>query len=436
MLLVVLDFAFRATIFIISLFTLSCPLSLYSSVPLFTEIQRTRIRSQISMRVLPSTADGDERDWLRSWVPFVDSLRSQGDYYLQSQEHTLAKSEIVVLFLAERYDKGMRAKQATAPLGAVRHKFLKEGLSTDFLESKIVVAAREGCKLRSADLRTKAESNGDKSALPTPEGVFERMRLTHWCGMNWESGSHMTSKSAYLANMLAFDVIGGRVKQYTMKTPKGEDHCIKCQDLVFVAVPSGETEASTTTRVGLKIDANFPNVDSRRILACDFRQVSAKGKAIHDVKTIGRRTFAESQFLDDMIEWCQRSGVRHGDDLFTRYSTAANGIVSRRSLQSKDVAKAKAEVVSSLGLDHRFALTHGSRKGGISQMNSCGSSRVDRLTRANHSERSSVSENVYIFKMTGVGALGLSDSVDDNKKLSIEDCRRIGNVFSGSSGTA
>ena len=89
------------------------------------------------MRVLPSTADGYERDWLRSWVPFVDSLRSQGDYYLQSQEHTLAKSEIVVLFLAERYDKGMRAKQATAPLGAVRHKFLKEGLSTDFLESKI-----------------------------------------------------------------------------------------------------------------------------------------------------------------------------------------------------------------------------------------------------------------------------------------------------------
>ena len=37
--------------------------------------------------------------------------------------------------------------------------------------------------------------------------------------------------------------------------------------------------------------------------------------------------------------------------------------------------------------------------------------------------------------MTGVGALGLSDSVDDNKKLSIEDCSRIGNVFSGISGT-
>ena len=106
------------------------------------------------MRVLSSSADGYERDWLRSWVPFVDSLMSQGDYYLQSQE-----LEIVVLFLAERYDKGMRAKQATAPLGAVRHKFLKEGLSTDFLESKIVVAAREGCKMRSADLRTKAESN-------------------------------------------------------------------------------------------------------------------------------------------------------------------------------------------------------------------------------------------------------------------------------------
>ena len=136
-----------------------------------------------------------------------------------------------------------------------------------------------------------------------------------------------------------------------------------------------------------------------------------------------------------MIKWCQRSGVRHGDDLFTHYSTAANGIVSRRSLQSKDVANAKAEVVSSIDLDHRFALTHRGRKGGISQMNSCGSSRVDRLARANHFKKSSVSENVYILKMTGVGALGLSGSVDDNKKLSIEDCRRIRDVFSGSSGT-
>ena len=61
-----------------------------------------------------------------------------------------------------------------------------------------------------------------------------------------------------------------------MKAPKGEDHCIKCQDLVFLAVPSGDTEASTTTRVGLKIDVKFPNIDSRRILACDSRQVSAK----------------------------------------------------------------------------------------------------------------------------------------------------------------
>ena len=94
------------------------------------------------------------------------------------------------------------------------------------------------------------------------------------------------------------------------------------------------------------------------------------------------------------------------------------------------------EVVSSLGLDHRFAMTHGSRKGGISQMEAFGSSREDRLARANHSMKSSVSENVYIFKMTGVGALAMSDLGSSSKVLSIEDCKRIGNVFSGSSGTA
>ena len=40
-------------------------------------------------------------------------------------------------------------------------------------------------------------------------------------------------------------------------------------------------------------------------------------------------------------------------------------VTQRRSLQSKDVAKATAEVVSSFGLDRRFAMTHGSRNGNI-----------------------------------------------------------------------
>ena len=58
----------------------------------------------------------------------------------------------------------------------------------------------------------------------------------------------MTRKSAYLANVLAFDVTGGRVKQYMRKDPKGEDHCVKCQDSIFVAVLVGEAEAATTVR--------------------------------------------------------------------------------------------------------------------------------------------------------------------------------------------
>ena len=50
-----------------------------------------------------------------------------------------------------------------------------------------------------------------------------------------------------------------------MRAPEGVNHCIKCEDLVFVALPSRETEASTTTRVGVKTDVNFPNIGSRFI---------------------------------------------------------------------------------------------------------------------------------------------------------------------------
>ena len=83
--------------------------------------------------------------------------------------------------------------------------------------------------------------------------------------------------------------------------------------------------------------------------------------------------------------------MRHGDNLFTGYSTGINGAISRRSLLSKDVSKAKMEVTSSLGLDH------GSWKGVISQMEACGSYREDCQARADHSTKSSLPETKPIL---------------------------------------
>ena len=72
----------------------------------------------------------------------------------------------------------------------------------------MVRAAREGCKMRADDLRKRAESDRDNSALPTPEEVVDLKRIPHWCAIRWESGKGMTRKSAYLANVLVFDVTG------------------------------------------------------------------------------------------------------------------------------------------------------------------------------------------------------------------------------------
>ena len=98
----------------------------------------------------------------------------------------------------------------------------------------------------------------------------------------------------------------------------------------------------------------------------------------------------------------------------------SNGIVVKRSLLAKDVNTAKK-----LAAEETFSHPHGNRKGGISQMALSGMDRGEVLSRANHSVKSSTSERVYQYKMSGPGESAVRGSSNRTTALSVADCRRI-----------
>ena len=299
-----------------------------------------------------------------------------------------------------------------------------------FLDDERVSASRKGCTLRAVDLRHKREAQKDRSALPMPQAMLSVIRETNWVGLGWSTAADLDKRAAYLGNALSFDM-ALRVGSCTRKEPSREDHCIKSQDWSFVLLPEGTTDGATTEeRIILKVGEALSMVDPTRVVAMDLMQVSVKGGENHHVKSIGRRSVHEAQLLEDMVAWAQKSGVAFGEDFFTRRALDRRGNWSKRSLLAKDINAAKRVATESLGLSGRFGQSHGSRKGGISQMASSGMDRNELLSRSNHSVKSSTSERVYQYRMSGPGALAVGEK-NGATALSVADCRRIDAASSG-----
>ena len=351
--------------------------------------------------------------------------------FLHSAENDEIRVKIICLFIASRYNEGLRETQVTGVLGAIRHIFVVVGVCTKFMDDDRIGASRKECVLRAADLRKKRELHKEHSALPMPQEMLTTIRESYWEGLGWSTTDDLDKRAAYLGNALSFDM-ALRVGSYTRKEPRGEDHCIKSQDWCFILLPEGITdENGTEERVVLRVGEELKSIDAGRVVAMDLMQVSVKGGENHSVKSIGRRSPSESQLLDDMIAWAQKSGVMFGEDFFTRRTLDKRGNLVSRSLLAKDVSTAKRIAAESLGLSERFSLPHGNRKGGISQMASCGVERSDLLSRSNHSTQSSTSERVYQYRMSGPGALAVGGLTIGTAALSVADCKRIDAASSG-----
>ena len=103
----------------------------------------------------------------------------------------------------------------------------------------MIATARVACKLKPEELRERSDRGTTASVkLPVCESILVGMKARMWTGRGW-IGTDMRDRMTYIGCMWAFEM-GARVSEYTTPEPGGVDHCIRVDDLTFIAVlPSG-----------------------------------------------------------------------------------------------------------------------------------------------------------------------------------------------------
>ena len=121
------------------------------------------------------------------------------------------------------------------------------------------------------------------------------------------------------------------------------------------------------------------SVTADMVLGFDMLIVSGKTSECHVTRSV-KNSGGNPVSRGHLCWYCQNSGVGLKDDIYTRVSSDSRGVTRKRSLLSRDVNSAMIEAVALLGLNPRFALSHGKRKGGITTtMAASGASREEIL---------------------------------------------------------
>lgn len=224
----------------------------------------------------------------------------------------------------------------------------------------------------------------------------------------------MRERMTYIGCMWAFEM-GARVSEYTTPEPESVDHCVRLNDLIFVAVfPSGTRSLYSSELAGLGVAggvAGRPNVAE-----CRATGATAKGKALIKPKIVRRRSLEESRFLDDLIDFLVHSGSTSKDE---RFSYRCEGCTHVK-LRAKDVRQALKNACEENDLDPNYFSSHSLRKGAITEMRCLGASEDDRRDRGNYAPNSQVMNLTYDYGVV-IGPLASNSGY----KPTIECIRRL-----------
>ena len=355
---------------------------------------RLELSRFIGRSVLPNTNRVYDKCW-EQWILYLKSEVNEDDPFVSSTGDE-EKASLVAVMMLRRHEQGLRGKQATSFTAAIRLRFSQQGISTDFLNSAVIATARAACKPKPEELRERKDGGAAASVkLPVCESILVDMKARLWTGRGW-TGADMRDRMTYIGCMWAFEM-GARVSEYTTPEPGGVDHCVRVDDLTFVAVfPSGSRtlRGSELAGVGM-VDsaAGRPNV-----VECRATAVTSKGKTLIKPKIIGRRSVEESRFLDDLMDFIVYSASTGKDELFSFRCEAS----TRVKLRSKDVREALKRACEENGLDPNYFSSHSLRKGAITEMRSLGASEDDRRDRGNYAPNSQVMNSTYDYG-AGIG---------------------------------
>jgi len=266
-----------------------------------------------------------------------------------SKQHRVQE---VVLFYQYLYEvRKLREVQAAGIMRGLAFCVEVEGYDVDFFHSPLVARALKACARNSKEARAYNEVKLERDKNPVSMSVLGKVREMYWANRQWTSRDDVNAKGSWLAIALGFD-LGARIGNVTRADgPCQQDHSIRGIDVSFevvnitgqtVEVKGGEALRYVITSGHL----DYTTAVKGALLTLVSSKTSRSVKTQMIPKLIGRRSVAENQLLDDLLEWMMKSGTLDSDELLTRYHEG-----HRRTTTRKDANTALKAAAATLGLN-------------------------------------------------------------------------------------
>ena len=358
----------------------------------------TFLKSSVTRRTVKTY----EGQW-RHWCKFLIEELGETCPLLKDWPET-QKSMAIALFLQNRHQGGSREKQATAVTAGVRFHFITALLSTTFLDSPMISAARAACRLTVKELRDKKDGPPDTTTkVPICEDILSDLRRKMWEGRGWER-KDIDFRMTYVGCTWGYEM-DARVSEYTSHEVDAEDHCVRCRDLIF-SVVSGSEDFQVVGGGAFFQEVRLGQYLTSSVAGFQVQASSQKTGAPVKAKVVGRRSLEEAQFLNDLVSFMAYSGAKPMDELFCRYLTRKNSDrCDRKTLTGRMVRDAVKGICVDAGLPPDYFSSHSLRKAATTQMRAMGVSESDMLDRGGYVAGSQVMRHVYDYHSGAQGPL-------------------------------
>jgi hypothetical protein len=235
----------------------------------------------------------------------------------------------------------------TNSISAIAYKFKVNFHEIGFLSSPIIAMAKRSCQLSGRIANLNREKH---RRLPVTHDMIQWLKQYYW-------GVDIDRSMTYIAITLAYNFML-RSSEYIYSS--STSHAIRAEDLEFIS----------NNNIRIKpwnIKSNLLFITSAVLVIRSSKSDNlGKGRYLH----LGRNSALESDFLNNLIQWCGESGLNSQDPLFTRYKSGR-----RKLLTTQMVSIALKLMASTFGFDSAYFASHSLRIGGMTTMIASG---VDR----------------------------------------------------------
>ena len=259
--------------------------------------------------------------------------------------------------------------------------------NTIFADPRIHLLRRRSSVAGSA--RETSQLVGMRQQMPVTYDMLQRMRLNRYergcTAANWEG------QAVYLFCALAF--------HFTLRSSElmrtSANHWLRTEDIQFV------TGGGTPVR--LSVDEARSSTARPRVERCLITAWSTKTRSKGKVLTLDRTTAAESQLLDDLLDWVRASATRADEPVL---GIRRDGTLSTMTRAMASFAIKRCAV--SFGMPPQYFSLHSLRRGGATAAKSAGVPREERKRVGDWSTKGD-NDLVYTTAVRDRGALAVAD---------------------------